>query len=332
MVNVECSKPIANMWLFNQKQTNRRSGRRHVLDVKLRSAQVRRSRVRLAALAFGLLFGTFFGLYLLWRAGDWALNRMVYENQAFAIREIDAQTDGVISLDQLRRWATVNPGQNLFALDLARVKRDLEMVPLIASVSVERILPRTLRIRVTERDAVAQVNVPRTDGHGGVEVAVFQLDPNGFVMVPLDPRLRATPLAQPDESLPVLTGVGLHELQPGRQLDLPQVRAALQLVTEFAHSPMAGLVDLKRIDVSAPEVLVLTTGQGSEVTFGLRDLGRQLQRWAEIHELGQRNQRVIATLDLAVTNNIPARWLEATLVPAPAPTPPKNARPKKKNV
>jgi len=73
------------------------------------------------------------------------------------------------------------------------------MVPLIDSVSVERVLPRTLRVRVTEREAVAQVNVPRANGRGGVEVAVFHFDPESFVMVPLDPRQRTTPLAQPDE-------------------------------------------------------------------------------------------------------------------------------------
>ena len=39
---------------------NRR--RRHVLDVKLRSDQVRAARMRLGALAFGVLFGTVFGL------------------------------------------------------------------------------------------------------------------------------------------------------------------------------------------------------------------------------------------------------------------------------
>jgi len=232
----------------------------------------------------------------------------------------------------LQRWMGVRPGQNLFALDLSRVKRDLEMVPLIGSVSVERILPRTLRVRVTEREAVAQVNVPRSNGRGGVEVAVFHLDPEGYVMVPLDPRQRTTPLAQPDDPLPVLAGVGLHELQPGRRLDLPQVRAALQLVMEFALSPMAGLVDLRRIDVGAPEVLVVTTGQGSEVTFGLQDLARQLRRWREIHDLGQRMHRAIASLDLAVTNNIPARWLEASLVPGPSPKPPKTVRTRKKHV
>ena len=107
------------------------------------------------------VFGTVFGLYLLWRAGEWALDKLVYENEAFAIQHIDVQTDGVIAPDQLRRWAGVKPGDNLLALDLARVKRNLELVPLVQSVSVERILPRTLRIRVTEREPVAQVNVPR---------------------------------------------------------------------------------------------------------------------------------------------------------------------------
>ena len=57
--------------------------------------------------------------------------------------KFDVQTDGVIAPDQLRRWARVKPGENLFALDLARVKRDLELVPLIESVSVERVSCRT---------------------------------------------------------------------------------------------------------------------------------------------------------------------------------------------
>jgi len=95
---------------------------------------------------------------------------------------------------------------------------------------------------------------------------------------------------------------------------------------------MAGLVDLQRIDVGAPEVLVVTTGQGGEVTFGLQDLDRQLRRWREIYELGQRTHRSIASLDLAVTNNIPARWLEASIAPGPSPKPPKIVRTKKKNV
>lgn len=319
------------MW-FNRKQRNRRLSRGHVLDVKLRSGQVRASRIRLAALAAGLVFGTVFGIYVLWRLGEWGLNQLVYENRTFAIEHIEVETDGVISPDQLRRWAGVKTGVNLFALDLARVKRDLELVPLIGSVSVERLLPRTVRIRVTEREALAQVNVPRPRAEGGLEVTVFHIDTEGYVMVPLDPRQRTTPLHQTEDSLPVLAGLRLPDLQPGRSIASPQVHSALDLISAFATSPMAGLVDLQRIDVGLPEVLVVTTGQGSEVTFGLRDLDQQLRRWRKIHDEGRRLKRDIATLDLAVSNNVPVRWLEASVLPTPPPKLPRPTRTKKRNV
>ena len=319
------------MW-FKRKPKNRRLGREQVLDVKLRSSQVRAARTRMGAIGLGAVFATVFGLYLLYRTGEWALNRLVYENKAFAIQEIDVQTDGVIPPDQLRRWAGVKQEENLLALDLARVKRDLELVPLVQSVSVERILPHTLRIRITEREPIGQVNIPRPRRGGGVELAVYQLDADGYVMVPLDPRQRATLLNQPSDALPVICGINGSELQSGRRIGAPQVQAALQLIIAFEQSPMAGLVDLRRIDVSSPEVLVVTTGQGSEVTFALTDLEQQLRRWHTVFELGQKTSNAIATLDLAVTNNIPVRWLEASAVPAAAPKLPKPLRSRKKHV
>jgi cell division protein FtsQ len=313
------------MW-FRREQKNRRLRRGRVLDVKLRSGRVRATRARLAAVAFGVLFGTVFGLYLFWRAGEWALDYFVYENPEFAIRRIDVQTDGVILPDQLRRWAAVKPGDNLLALDLAAVKRNLELVSMIESVSVERVLPRTLRIRVNEREPVAQVNVPTADASGKINVTVFELDAEGYVMQPLDPRLCVMPLAQVDEQLPVILGLNAYQLQPGRRLDSPQVQAALQLITTFDASPMAGLVDLQRIDVSAPEVLVATTLQGSEITFGLDDFARQLRRWREIYDAGQRLNKTIAALNLAVPDNIPVRWMAGSVLPVSTPKPARPAR------
>ncbi|HEY3932906.1 MAG TPA: FtsQ-type POTRA domain-containing protein [Verrucomicrobiae bacterium] len=318
------------MW-FKREQKNRRLRRGHLLDVKLRSDQVRATRTRLAAIASGVLFGTVFGLYLLWRSGEWALDKFVYENSEFAIQNIQVQTDGVIAPEELRRWSGVKPGANLIALDLASVKRNLELVSTIDSVSVERILPRTLKIRVTEREPVAQVDVPRADASGGISVTVFQLDADGVVMQPLDPRLCVVPLSQISEQLPAITGLNVYQLQPGHRVESPQVQAALQLLGAFDHSPMAGLVDLRRVDVSSPQVIVVTTEQGSEITFGLENLPQQLARWRQIYDLGQRNNKIIASADLAVANNVPVRWAENNLSPvAPKNLNPKNLR--RKNV
>ena len=319
------------MW-FRRKRKNRRLGRQELLDVKLRSSQVRAVRTRRTALGLGALFAAVFGLYLLYRVGEWGLNRLVYENQAFAIQELDVQTDGVISVDQLRRWAGVKLGVNLLALDLARVRRDLELVPLVQSVSVERVLPHTLRIRITEREPIAQVNVPRLRRAGGLELSVYHLDRNGWVVLPLDPRQRAVPLGEAQDVLPVISGVKPHALQAGRRLRAPQVQAALRFLAAFEQSPMAGFVDIRQVDVSVPEVLVVTTEQGSEVTFGLTGFEQSLRRWYAVFELGQKTGSAIATLDLAVTNNTPLRWIEADATPPALQEAPKTIRPKKRHV
>ena len=320
------------MWFKREQIKNRRLHRNHVLDVKLRSDQVRANRVRLGTVTFLVLAGTFFGLYLVWRVGEATLNAFVYQNADFAIQQIDAATDGKIAPEQLRRWSRVKPGVNLIGLDLAEVKRNLELVPVIDSVSVERILPRTLKIRVTERDPIAQVNVPCADGANGIAVSVFQLDAEGMVMKPLDPRVCTVPLAQMNPQLPLIAGLNYFQLQAGRRLELPQVQAALRLVAAFDKSPMAGLVDLQRVDVSAPGVITATTGQGSEITFSLDNLEQQLQRWQQIYNLGLQSQKAIASADLAVANNVPVRWMTASLAPVTPPKTVKPLKPRRKNV
>jgi cell division septal protein FtsQ len=308
------------MW-SKRRQKNRRHSRGHVLDVKLRSDQVRASRVRFATAAFALIFGTVFGLYLFWRTGEWALNKFIYENPDFAIQQVDVQTNGKIPIEQLRRWSGVRLGQNLIALDLASVKRNLQLASAISSVSVERVLPRTLKIRVTERQPIAQVNLPCTDYKNGFAISIFQLDASGFVMRSLDAKLNAVPLAQMNVQMPVLTGLNAYQLQAGRRVVLPQVLAALQLIVAFDHSSMAGQVVLQHVDVSSPHVILVATSQGSEITFGLDNLRQQLARWREIYDLGRRMNKTIASADLAVINNVPVRWMEMTSAPA---IPPKN--------
>ena len=290
-----------------------------MLDVKLRSDQVRATRIRLGVLAVSIPAVTFFGLYLFWRAGEWTLNRFVYENPEFAIRQVDVQTDGVIPSDQLHRWSGVQPGDNLIALDLAVVKRNLEFEPLINSVSIERVLPRTLKIRVTERHPVVQINVLRPDN---LVFTVYQLDAAGMVMQPVDPRARVVPFSQlKDGPLPVinLNGVNVSQLQAGHFATQPQLLAAVQLVSAFNRSPMAGLCGLRRIDVSAPGVVVVKTAANGEITFGAQNFEQQLRRWREIYDLARSRNKVIVSLDLAVANNVPLRWTEAVAPPMVAP-------------
>ena len=320
------------MW-FKRASKNRRLGRELVLDVRLRSSQVRAARARMAAIALGAVFAGVAGLFLAWRASDWALNALLYENNAFAVQEIDVQTDGVIALDQLRRWTGVQIGQNLFALDLVGVRRNLELVSLIQSAALEKVLPHTLRLRVIEREPLAQLSIPRPRSNGSFEMVAFYLDADGYVILPLNPSQCAAPsLNRSPDQLPGILGLNPNEVRPGRRVESSSARAALELILAFERSTMEGLADIQTIDVSEPDVLIVKTGQGGEITFGLAALDQQLLRWQAVFEAGQKLNKAIAALDLAVSNNIPVGWLEASALPPVSPKLPKPLRYKKKHV
>ena len=313
------------MW-FKRRPKNRRLGREYVLDVKLRSSQVRAARVRLAALALALIFGSVLGIFLAWRGGAWALDQLIYENKAFAIEELDVQTDGIISVDQLRRWAGVRPGANLLALDSARVKRDLMLVSRIQAVAIERVLPHTLRIFVTERQPIALVYVYKPGTTNGFDKVAFQLDSEGFVIVPLQGPQRAVASSQQVDQFPEIRGLSPNEIQAGRRIDLPQLRAALDFLVAFDRSPMQGLLDINTIDISTSGVLNVTTSQQSQIAFGLKNLDQQLLRWHTIVAEAQRINKAILNMDLAVTNSIPVVFQDAAGLPPTSPKPAKQLK------
>jgi hypothetical protein len=121
-------------------------------------------------------------------------------------------------------------------------------------------------------------------------------------------------------------------MRPGHHLESPQIQAALKLIAEFERSPMLGVVDLTTVDLSLPQVLQVSTAQGASITFGVENLEQQLRRWHLVHDYALRSAKTVASLDLSVSNNVPARWFEAGAAPPTRPKPLKPSPYKKKHV
>jgi cell division septal protein FtsQ len=318
-------------WLKRKTKNRRSQEREQVLDVKLRTSQTRAAKMRMAGVGMTVIFCVALVALVLWRGGKWVLDGLIYENDAFAIQQIEVQTDGVLTPETIRAWARVRPGQNLMALDLLRVKRDLESQPPIQFVAIERVLQHTLKITVNEREPVAQTMVTQVHAGGATDVAVYDFDEDGYVMRPLDPRWR-TVLPPANERLPILMGVPASEPHPGKQITSAQIRAALALVGAFDHSPMTGLVEIERIDVSQPDILKVITSQKAEITFSLSHFDTQLRHWRLIYDQFQRSGQAIASLDLSISNNLPVHLVAAASVPPVAPRALQPSRPKRKHV
>ena len=296
------------------KRRNSKSGRKKLLSVKVQSQQARRERLRWLRSLSALVAAIAAIIAVCWQGGAFALNRLVYENESFSVRQLDYRTDGIINVGQLKQWGGVRSGENLLKLDLLRIKRDIELAPRVKAASVERFLPDTLQVRVAERVPMAQIWAWQRDGAGvtDYDCVRLQLDETGHVMSPIGGRSVVAPEKQAEWSLPVVSGIELKKLKslaPGRPAGLPTLRAALGLIGEFRRSPLAGVVDLRVIDLSQPRILRVTTGDGGQVDLSTGRLARQLNRWARIQAHGQKFGLAIETVDLSVTNNVPVRWM-----------------------
>ncbi len=305
---------------FRRKAKNRRFKRDNILEVKMHSKQVRARRARIVGRAVAWTLGMLLAILGIWRGAEWGVDEFVYRNPTFAIQEIDVQTDGIISREQLRAWTGVKLGENLFAVDLQNVKRFLKLNSLIQDAAVDRLLPGTLRVRVTEREPIVQFTTwQKTSPDATLQAIMFYLDEEGYVLTPADLPKLSPQMTEHFNDLPKLMGVDGLEIMRGRPVNSPRLHAALRMVAEFGRSPMAPVADLQEIELAQPQVLVVTTRQGSRITIGYELLAAQLHRWRIVHDYAAAATKSIATLDLSVSNNVPARWHEAALLPPAQP-------------
>jgi hypothetical protein len=151
---------------------------------------------------------------------------------------------------------------------------------------------------------VAEIRSARKSRLGGLELTKIYVDGQGVVVQfpsssseVLQRRLVRGPLPQL---------LGVHSPVAGRVLEEPKVMPALELIDAFDDSEMFGLTELESLDLGRRGVLRVQTSHGTLVTFGLSNFGRQLARWRRVHDYANQRDQIIVTLDLSVTNNVPA--------------------------
>ncbi len=150
--------------------------------------------------------------------------------------------------EEVRRAAAIDDGEPLVSVDPGAVADRVEALPWVEAARVERSWPSTVRVQVTERVAVAVVQV--TDDHAAA------IDADGWV-VSIDPRSTDAP-TDPAGPL-VLTGID-GRVTEGARLD-DDARDALAIAAVVAER-MPGVVTSVSTDLDAELV------QGGAVRFG----------------------------------------------------------------
>ena len=172
-------------------------------------------------------------------AGTWR----VHHSALLDVDRVDVAGAVQVPVAEARRAAGIDRGDPLLGADLTGARRRLEALPWVRRATVSRELPNRLRIRLTERRAVAYAARPA----------------GGFALVDATGRVLADGPDRP-EGLPEVVGAGAPPapagwLRPAR----PALRAVLALADPLRRQVSAAAVDGRSVTLQVA---------GREVRFG----------------------------------------------------------------
>src|SRR5437870_8069535 len=208
----------------NRRVSNVRQRRQqHLLDVKVRSRRATQHRIRRVIGVLSrviLLVALCAAAYAGVRE---AARRLFFENRDYQLKTIELQTDGTLQREQVLKTADLREGENIFSLNLARVRDRIRDLPQVDDVEVVRKLPGEIDNRVVERTPGAWITSEKEISDPFVSDAAFLLDARGVLM-------KQKKLLPEYLGLPLILGCSSESLEAGKAVESAEAKTALQLL------------------------------------------------------------------------------------------------------
>jgi POTRA domain, FtsQ-type len=286
----------------NRRLSNTRQRRQqHLLDVKVRSRRASQHRIRSAVgvlwkvVVLGAVCG---GVYIGLRQGA---KRLFFENPDYQVKTIELQTDGTLQRDQVLKAVDLHEGENIFGVNLAQVRNRIQQLPQADEVEVVRKLPNEIDIRIVERRPFAwitsdtEITDPFTSDHA------FLVGKRGVLM-------KQKKLLPEYLGLPLILGCTSESLEPGKVIESPEAKTALELLSLTERSDLQTRFQIREIDISKSYCLVVTEKNHGRVMFGLSDLEDQLRRLQVFLDYCDNTKQELETLNLVAQRNVPVTF------------------------
>ena len=294
--NQRCSQ-ARNRRLSNVRQRRQQ----HLLDVKVRSRKANQHRIRNAigvvwkVVLLGALCGASY-------AGTReAARRLFFDNPDYQVKKIELQTDGTLQREQVLKAADLQEGTNIFKVNLARVRDRIQQLPQADEVEVMRKLPGEIDIRIVERKPVAWITSETEITDPFQSDAAFLVGQRGVLM-------KQKKLLPEYLGLPLILGCSSESLEPGKTIESPEAKTALDLLRLIERSLLQTRFQIREIDISKSYCLLVTDKNHSRIMFALNDLEEQLRRLQVFLDYCDNTKQELETLNLVAQRNIPVTF------------------------
>lgn len=138
----------------------------------------------------------------------------LYTSSLFQVKSVEVVGNRHITTAQVRALAAVPPNATLLRFPAAAVAERVSASPWVADVSVSRVFPSGMRIRITERVPVAIVDAVET---------MWLVDGSGMII--------AKPTTETSETIPVIRDVPGLDPKAGRRTSSEPLLNAIKILT-----------------------------------------------------------------------------------------------------
>ncbi len=192
----------------------------------------------------------------------WAARRYVQTSPRFAVSEIVTTGAKHRTPEELAITAGIAKGQNVFTTDLDRARARLLADPWVSEAQLARQLPGTILVHVVEREAAGML----ATGEG-----TYLVTREGTIIKQLEE-------GDPTD-LHVVTGVRMQHLVEDREGATRLVRRALDLASDYDHSPLAQRSPLEEVHVENNGEMTLVVGKTAfAIKLGAAPYRRKLEQ------------------------------------------------------
>lgn len=230
---------------------------------------------------------------------NFALNHVLYNNPHYTLNKIEIEPRGRFSERLVRQASGLEPGQNLWSLNLRQITRDLNKLPSVSSARVERHFPDKITISIKERVPVVKIYGLNVDLNTR---EMFYLDSQCVVLKPRN-----------DESVPLMPeiiGLTDAELDPGMKLEQSTLTRSMEILDAIEHSRLHQTIDIRTINLSDPLSITMVTRNDMSITFRLDCVDQQLARLLQIVEYPDFQTHQIRSVDLTPDFNVPVTFAQ----------------------
>ena len=220
-------------------------------------------------------------------SGSFLAISMLFESGYFGVERISIMNLKRLNSEEIVAESDIRGGDNIFKLNLEMISKKIEENPWVARAEIERIFPREVVIRVTEREERAIINLNY----------LYYVDNKGEIFKQLS--------AQDRLDYPVITGLSRDYFLKQPEKAEALLIKAVDLLDMLAANTIFTVDHISEVHIDLKTGFALTTNQsGVPVMLGHSQFKQKLARLEKIYHDIKPKLASLKRIDLNVADRV----------------------------